>query len=231
MKTAATIEKIADRNKRARAAAQTLREARAKAEAARARRDYAALVMIAPFVRTVAPFNARQEKARDAYYGYYTVNGRRYTREKTARREAAKVGVDAVYHEPTMSTDDYYAALDRIKVERREALTKAGVTIEPADVYALIGVSRGLFVRMMKRMPPDTPDASEYDGDPAKDAKAAAKDVQRFEAIENEVRPIRDEVLDDLLNGISGPAERNADIARLTDLTTARVAQLRLGTR
>jgi hypothetical protein len=197
VKTAATIAKIADPEKRAKAASQTLAAAHAKAEAARQRRDIAALVMIEPFVRAVAPSNRTRAEAKAAY-------------------DAGDIDAST-----------YYARLAQAREERAAALEAAGVEVYPADVYNLIGVARNLFVRMMARMPDTLP---EFD-DPRAEAKAAARDVRRYNQIADDVRALRDAATDDLLNGRSGTRMSNADVSRLTGLTTARVAQLRLGTR
>lgn len=196
MRTAKTIAKIADPKRRAKAASDLVREARDKAEEARQRRDLAALVMIEPFVRAVAPSNRDRDAAKRAY-------------------DAGQI-----------DDSTYYARIEQAKSVRRAALEMAGVSVYPVDVYTLIGVSRTLFVRMMARMPERLPKMD----DPQAQAKAAARDVLRYAKIVDEAIEVRDEAVDELLNG-RGERMSNADLARLTELTTARVAQLRVGVR
>lgn len=227
MRTPAAIRKIADPEKRAKAAADLAHEARAKAEDARQRRDLAALVMIEPFVRAVAPSNAMQADAKDAYYGYLTVGGQRFAKRDTAEKHAAETGETIEIVGPSIDTDEYEARLAAARDRRERDLAENNVEVYPADVYNLIGVSRTLFVRMMARMPDDLPRLD----DPEAVAKAAVKDMRKFDALVDEAVKIRNEAVEVLLNGTGAARVKNADVARLTGLTTARVAQLRLGTR
>lgn len=108
----------------------------------------------------------------------------------------------------------------------------------PVKCYRLIGVSRGLFVRMTTR----AKNAAESTGvglarvEKAEQvAKRAARDLARYEAARDYARDARDADADAMLNGRAltpdGTVYRNAELARLTGLTTARVAQLRHGGR
>lgn len=104
--------------------------------------------------------------------------------------------------------------------------------VAPVRLYRdALQVSRGLFNRMVQRAPaqrPDIPNAIDV-------AAKAAKAVRRFEERAEQAREIRDTAMLMLLNG--GEDEHgnavtpvsNADIARATHLTTARVAQMRTG--
>lgn len=190
------VRRLTDPRERAEAAAALVRQARAKADAARSRRDVAALVLIEPYEAAQRPYKRVKDQ------------------------------VDAQLEAGDIDYPEANARLAEAKAERAKAME--GVTYTPVDVYRdILGVSRGLFVRMTQRAPeqlPDIPDAEQV-------ATKAANDVDRYDALAAEALRIRNEVTDDLLNGLTGPAMRNADIARMTGLTTARVAQLRLGTR
>lgn len=102
----------------------------------------------------------------------------------------------------------------------------------PVTLYRALGISRGLFNRMVQRAPQQRP--------PIEDALAvatqAAKEVRKYERISAEARAIRDETALSLMNGRDTAGNQvkmhsNADIARATGLTTARIAQIRTGTR
>jgi hypothetical protein len=88
----------------------------------------------------------------------------------------------------------------------------------------VLGVSRSLFVRIIQRAPADRP--------PVKRAKAVAKakavKVREFEEVAEAAREIRDTTALLLMNEGNVP---NAEVSRRTGLTTARIAQLRTGTR
>lgn len=104
---------------------------------------------------------------------------------------------------------------------------------KPVEVYRALGVSRSLFVRMIERVTDDGPLKRVPDAERV--MKRAAKTVERNEALVEESREVRDEAAEGMLNGRyrkpGGGTYRNAEVARLTHLTTARVAQLRKGTR
>jgi hypothetical protein len=84
---------------------------------------------------------------------------------------------------------------------------------------------------MTSRAPADLP--------PVPDAKKVAvrahRNAQHFEDMITQAREMRDEVAEAMLSGTlrkpTGEQYRNADVARLLDLTTARIAQLRQGRR
>lgn len=102
---------------------------------------------------------------------------------------------------------------------------------KPVEVYRALGVSRGLFVRMVQRAPADLPPMA----DPDKAMRKAARTVERLDTTCEEAREVRDEAAAGMLAGKyrkpDGTLYRNADVARLTGLTTARIAQLRAGRR
>jgi hypothetical protein len=117
---------------------------------------------------------------------------------------------------------------DRAQGIRRKNME--AVEHKPVDVYRVIGVSRGMFVRMMHRAPRELPQID----DAPKVAAAAAAECARYDAMNKEARAIRDEAIMALLNGDRATGRQpvsNADVARLSGLTTPRVAQLRYGTR
>lgn len=229
MKSLTAIRKIANPEKRAKAAADLIHEADERAEDARQRRDLAALVMIEPFVRAVAVANEMQSAAKDAYYGYWTVGDQRFSADApvSAERESNETGDPMVWHEPTIGDDEYQQRLAAARERRAADLERYNVTIYPAEVYTLIGVARNLFVRMMGRMPENLPEMD----DPEAVAKAAAKDVRKYRQIAKDAVPVRDEGVEAMFYGNGTELRTNAYVARLTDLTTARVAQLRKGVR
>lgn len=231
MKTATTIAKIADTLKRAEVASDTVNQARTLADEARQRRDIAALVMIAPFTKAVEAANTMTEKAKDAYYGYYTVGDRYYSaasRKHTRDKAAAKYGKPVVFHEPTIDNDEYQARLAAARQRRERDLARHQVAVFPNDVYTTADISRSLFVRIMARNPqelPEMPDADQV-------AAHAAVEVAKYDQRINEILPIRDEAIDELIHGeYEGPRVTNAQLSRLAGVTTARACQMRKGTR
>lgn len=107
--------------------------------------------------------------------------------------------------------------------------------VSPVTLYRdTLQCSRGLFVRIIQRAPAKRPHMT----DALAQARESAQAVRRHEAVIAEARAIRDETALLLMNGGTDPvtgkrvvAVANADIARATGLTTARVAQVRTGTR
>lgn len=107
--------------------------------------------------------------------------------------------------------------------------------VPPVTLYRdTLKVSRGLFVRIIQRAPAKRPRIE----DAAEQARESAEAVRRHEKNIEPVRALRDETALLLMNGGKDPVTgskvvpvSNADIARVTGLTTARVAQVRTGTR
>lgn len=135
------------------------------------------------------------------------------------------------------------AALDADKIDsataenrRQKAREKRrkgmeSVEYKPAAVWRdAMGISRGMFARLIRRAPavlPDIPNAYEV-------AKAARVECELYDAINDQARTIRDRAVAVLLNGDAKRGIQpisNADVARITGLTTARVAQMRYGRR
>lgn len=105
--------------------------------------------------------------------------------------------------------------------------------VSPVRLYRdVLGVSRALFNRVKQRAPaerPSIPNAEQAAG-------KAAKKVAEYEAVADRARHIRDETAIAMMNGAADDGSKvtpvsNADIARLTGLSTARIAQMRTGTR
>lgn len=124
---------------------------------------------------------------------------------------------------------------DAARVERDRAAVSLHLHYgwKPVQVYRTLDVCRTSFVLMVGRVAPSgrlpkVPDAEQV-------MKRAAATVARNEALVGESREVRDEAVTRMLNGKyrqpDGSPYRNADVHRLTGLTTARVAQLRKGTR
>lgn len=107
--------------------------------------------------------------------------------------------------------------------------------VPPVTMYRdVLGCSRGLFVRIIQRAPAKRP---KMEG-AVEQARESAAAVRRHEAIIEAAREVRDSTALLLMNGGKDPVTgqkvtpvSNADIARATGLTTARVAQVRTGTR
>jgi len=107
--------------------------------------------------------------------------------------------------------------------------------VPPVTLYRdTLQCSRGLFVRIIQRAPAKRDKMD----DPVAQARESAAAVRRHEAVIEEARAIRDETALLLMNGGIDPVSgqkvipvSNAEIAKRTGLTTARVAQVRTGTR
>lgn len=107
--------------------------------------------------------------------------------------------------------------------------------VPPVTLYRdTLECSRGLFVRIIQRAPSKRP---KMEG-ALDQARESAQAVRRHEATIEAARIIRDETALLLMNGGKDPVTgakvapvSNAEIARATGLTTARVAQVRTGTR
>jgi hypothetical protein len=129
----------------------------------------------------------------------------------------------ALYEAGEMSTKDYNDVLNRLLAERHKALADANVAFEPADVYKPLGISRARFIQMIDEMAgvklPRMRNAPQV-------MEEAAREVDRLVEIQEACRAVRNASIEVLLRKHS-----NAVVARLIGLTTARIAQLRKGTR
>jgi hypothetical protein len=105
--------------------------------------------------------------------------------------------------------------------------------VPPVVLYRdVLECSRGLFVRIIQRAPAKRPKI-----DDALDVtRESAAAVRRHEEIATAARQVRDETAMLLMSGGTDPisgeevkAITNADVARATGLTTARIAQMRTG--
>lgn len=222
------LREMTDLVDRARTSAAVARETEEQGDAARHLRDVGALLMIQPFQAAQRPYDAEIERI-------------------DAALEAGKI-------KPAQVRD-----LKRVaSVTRRKAME--GVVYNPIDVYqTTIGVSRGLFIRMQHREP-QLPSPEEYldeacNGDPRigqviaevladedndiLDAVAAVAKIMRqdctvYDAINKESRLIRDAAIRKLARGNKREKRQrmtNADLARLTQLTTPRIAQIKAKSR
>lgn len=125
-------------------------------------------------------------------------------RARDAARIAKSAQVKADLHRPTRDA----AAL---------AMLRAGA--QPVEVYRLIGVSRGLFVRMARRPLTSNPPVF---ADPKATAAASAKECAKWDRLAEQARAVRDQAA----YAMKDAGRTNADVARATGLTTARVAKL-----
>jgi hypothetical protein len=199
MKSVQDVAKIADPFKRMVAAATLSRQAEAKADGYRQKRDLAILVMLRPFADAVAATNAERKRLRDAL-------------------EAGHI-----------TEDGYAVGLAKNREQRQRDLREANVVTYPVHVYEMLGVSRNLVNRILMRMPTEAlPDMR----DPKRSAKAAHAKIGPLEQIIDAAKEIRDTAAlllmageDDAGNEVAPVS--NADVARATGLTTARIAQLR----
>lgn len=199
MKSVADVASITDLRERLAAASALVRACEEKAERLRIRRDVAILVMLRPFADAVADTNAKRAELRTA--------------------------LDA----DQITAEQYAAGLAENREQRRADLAKAGVEIQPVNVYEMLGVSRNLVNRLLMRMP--TTPLPEVK-DPARTAKRAHAQMPEVEETLSKAREIRDTAALMLMagegeNGEEFPPLSNADVARVTGLTTARIAQLR----
>lgn len=114
--------------------------------------------------------------------------------------------------------------------------------VPPVRIYRDLDISRALFNRILQRAPSDADRAAivaehpERFADPMATAATVVAEVRHFEQRVEEAREVRDALAQGLMNGEDPdgkpvPPVSNAEIARITGLTTARVAQLRTGGR
>lgn len=203
MKSVNDVAKIADPMSRMVAAADLAREAESKADVQRERRDLAILVMLRPFADAVANTNAERNRLRD-------------------QRDRFKI-----------TEEQYVTALAENREQRQSDIDHAQVKVYPADIYKMLGVSRNLVNRILMRMPvEDLPEMRS----PKRTAQTAHSKIGPLQEIVAQAREIRDAAAllvmageDD--NGNPVDPVSNAEIARATQLTTARVAQLRTAVR
>jgi hypothetical protein len=196
VKSPAALRNIADPHTRAEESAKTVREARAKADDARSRRDMAGLVLIEPYEAAQRPYKRIKDR------------------------------VEAELEAGTIDYPEANRRLSKAKAERNQRMRE--VELGPVDVYRdILQVSRGLFVRMTQRAPEQLP----HIDNPREVIEKARREITKYDRIATEALAIRDEAIDELLNrGYRGKPVRNADIARLIGVTTARAAQIRWGT-
>jgi hypothetical protein len=200
---------IEDLEERGAKAAALTRVAEERANVERSTRDMAGLVLIQPYLEAQRPFDDEMARIKDEL-------------------EAGKI-------------DSAEAWNLRMEAAEKHRADLQSVRFKPVHIYRdTIGVSRGLFVRMQQRATEKLPEFRDDHGklltpdQLQRLAIHAREECKRYDAIAKRARAIRDEVGLMLLNGnpkIGRPAMSNADVARLFKLTTARVAQMRYGTR
>lgn len=203
MKSVNDVASIEDPMSRMVAAADLAREAETKADAQRERRDLAILVMLRPFADAVAGTNAERNRLRE-------------------RRDTGQI-----------TDEEYIAFLAENREKRQDDLHKAKVTIYPADIYKMLGISRNLVNRILMRMPvEDLPPIRR----PKQIAQTAHAKIGPLQETVSQARDIRTAAALQVMSGEDDqgnaiPPVSNAEIARATRLTTARVAQLRTAVR
>lgn len=107
--------------------------------------------------------------------------------------------------------------------------------VSPVTLYRdTLDCSRSLFVRIIQRAPAQRPKME----DALDQARESAGAVRRHETTLEAARAIRDETALLLMNGGTDPVTgeavapiSNAEVAEVTGLSTARIAQVRTGTR
>lgn len=155
----------------------------------------------------------------------------------------ATTSIDAIRHLPDV--EDRAREASRIaktaaiksKVERTRRDGAAVVLARkygelPIRVAELGQFSRGLMFRMLDRVADGDVDKIAETFPTAPDARKAVeksgKAVRKWDMLAEEAREVRDDAVEKML---ASPQWRNADVARITGLTTARIAQMRQGRR
>lgn len=207
--TLAEVKAIDDLIERGRAAAALTKAAEKLAEEFRSTRDMAGLVLIQPYLAVQRPY------------------------------DDTMAAIDRQLEDGAITQAEAREMRQIAKDERRAGMENVDVT--PVDVYRnMLGVSRGLFVRMTHRAPQQLPEFLDDDGKPMTPealtelAVNARKASKVYNDIAQAARTIRDEDAISLLYGNARAGRQpmsNAELARLFNLTTARVAQIRYGTR
>lgn len=197
------VAKIADPMERLTAASDLARKAEAQEERLRSKRDLAILTMLRPFAEAVAPTNA--------------------VRAQIRRR----------LNDGEITEDEYEVLLRENREQRGRDLAAANPPVQPSDVYKMLDVSRNLVNRLLMRMPSgDLPPVL----NPKRTAREAHAKMPACEALIEQAKEIRDTAALILMSGEDDDGRTfepvsNADVARATGLTTARIAQLREGVR
>lgn len=147
------------------------------------------------------------------------------TTEKLASAEELRAITDP--RERLRAAAEVAAAAARQADKHRERRNAAGLQLfqtgglSAAAVWRdTLGISRSLWTRIVHD---PTAKASSY-ADPASVARREAELTRRFDQLAGEAQRVRDETARELMNRQGVP---NAEVSRMTGLTTARVAQLR----
>lgn len=118
----------------------------------------------------------------------------------------------------------------RARRDRAAVVLRHDYDMTPVAIYRdVLGMGRSLFNRILDRT--EVPDYDEGAALPSveeviEQAKADSETVRKYDEIATKARDIRDTTALDLID--SGKAS-NADVSRVTGLSTARIAQLRKG--
>lgn len=119
------------------------------------------------------------------------------------------------------------AAADEQADKHRERRNAAGLQLFAAGNLSAaavwrdtLGISRSLWSRIVKD---EDIKVGTY-ADPAGVARREAELTRKFDRLATDAQKVRDETARELMNSQGVP---NADVARITGLTTARIAQLR----
>lgn len=224
----AKIRAIEDTWDRASEAQAALRLTEPLEKATRARRDVAALVLVAPYANAAQESNEYRAEAKAEHDGYWAkTDGEKVatTKQSAAHYVKANPGVKVVYHKPSITQAEYLERLEIARKMRDAAFTAAKargeLIMEPAKVYTALGMHRNLLVRLMKRKStnlPDLPNAME-EGQKARD------ELIPLTKVATELREIRDGAIEVLI----ADAIPSVDIASHLGITPARVTQIRQG--
>lgn len=146
----------------------------------------------------------------------------------TGQYKAQEDEVNAAWERGEIDDPERERRLKPIRDAKNRDLA-AEAKFRPVDAYRTTGVSRSLFVRIISRAPADLDPIAH----PDKAARKHAEAVTKYDTVTEEARQIRDDAITTCLTPVAdgGLGMSNADVARLTGLTTARIAQMRLGRR
>jgi hypothetical protein len=117
----------------------------------------------------------------------------------------------------------------RARRDRAAVVLRHDYDMTPVAIYRdVLGMGRSLFNRILDRteVPVSEGGALPLVEEVIEQAKADSETVRKYDEIATKARDIRDTTALDLID--SGKAS-NADVSRVTGLSTARIAQLRKG--
>lgn len=152
-----------------------------------------------------------------------------YDAQRAYRRDKAALVEE--YENGRINKGQYDVRLEEIEATRRTESAKA--KWRPTPAARLAGVSRGLLAsRVAPRRNAAGPDGTSDMAEAERIAAHAGSLVKHLDMLRIEVEKVRNKAIDTILAGPpKGLGWSNASLARLLSITTARVAQLRIGTR